>query len=81
MIFINDYHYYRACSLQKDVAIGVGWTGLVPFHKEEGVSLLKELDLHAVHGEEMDESNANALGDRGHERIVASGQRVSAIVS
>ncbi len=56
--------------LQRNGAIAWCTTGLVPFHKEEGVNLLKELDITIEHGEELIESSSIKIGDEEHLKII-----------
>lgn len=43
---------------------------LVPFHKEEGVDLVKELDIEIDHGDEIIETTSQKIGDKDHLEII-----------
>lgn len=56
--------------IQGDYAIGIGKSLLPHFHKDEGESLVRELDLRPEYGEEAIESTAQQVGDKEHEQII-----------
>lgn len=65
--------------LKKDQAITLKSNGdiaaiikipLLPFHKEEGVDLIKELGIKIEHSEEIIESSSQKIGDKDHLEII-----------
>ena len=43
---------------------------LLPFHKEEGVNLIKELEITIEHSDEIVESSSQKVGDKDHLEII-----------
>lgn len=56
--------------LTENAAVGVGKSELPPFHKEEGVDLIKELGIEIECGERVEESSYQMVGDKEHAMII-----------
>ena len=56
--------------LTENASIAWGQADYPVFHKEEGVDLLEELGIQITHGEEIEESSIQRIGDEEHEKII-----------
>jgi hypothetical protein len=62
---------HQFVTLRKDGAIAFNKFGLLPFHKEEGVDLLKKIGIKIEYGEEPVSSSSQRVGDKEHAEIVS----------
>ena len=61
---------HRFLVLTDNASIGFGISECPTFHKEEGVDLLKELDITFEYGEEIEDSSMQQVGDQEHAKII-----------
>lgn len=54
----------------ENASIAWGESEYPAFHKEQGVDLLKELDIQIEYGEELEESSIQRIGDKEHAEII-----------
>jgi len=60
----------RFMVLTENASIGWGISACPPYHKEEGIDIIKELGIKMEYGEEILESTIQKIGDEEHENII-----------
>ena len=60
----------RFMVLTENASIGWGMSACPPYHKEEGIDIIKELGITFEYGEEVLESTMQKIGDDEHSKII-----------